>query len=72
MTLLHFIGLLLLCFGVISFFWGDKKMPAKQGGIIMKFYDVSPTVAKWRKWSIGLGAIFAGLSILVESGMPSF
>ncbi len=72
MTLLHFIGLLLLVFGVISIIWGDMKISTKEDGIIMKMYNVSPVMAKWRKWAIGLGSIYAGVSVLAEAGMPSF
>jgi len=63
------IGILLLIFGTVSIWIGDKQLPVK-GGVILRTFSTSPRVARWRKWLIGLGAIYAGIMVLYRAGWP--
>ncbi|MDE2150601.1 MAG: hypothetical protein KGJ55_12415, partial [Gammaproteobacteria bacterium] len=62
------IGILLILFGVVSILIGDRKLPIK-GGTILRFFSTSPRIAKWRKWVIGLGSIYAGAMFLHRAGL---
>lgn len=64
------IGLFFILFGIVSLLWGDVQITdERRGGIIQKFFSTSPVVAKWRKWVIGLAAIYVGVMILESSSL---
>jgi hypothetical protein len=61
------LGIGCVLFGIIAILIGDKNLPMK-GGRVFHFFDVSPGMARLRKWLIGLGTIYAGIMIMREAG----
>lgn len=64
---LFVIGMVLIFFGVISIWIGDKKIHVGDEFLI-RLFSTSQTMAKWRKWLIGLGAIYVGFMVIDRSG----
>ena len=64
------IGLVLVVFGGVSIWAGDKVIPVKGGVILRLFSPTSPLAAKWFKWAAGLGAIWGGGLILFKLWWP--
>ena len=60
------IGVFLVFFGMASILVGDKVLNIK-GGVILKGFSSSPRMAKWRKWLIGIAAIYAGIMIICDA-----
>jgi hypothetical protein len=61
-----FLGIILIIFGIVCILWGDKDLKVKEG-IILKTVSWPKGSAKWLKWPIGAGLIYAGLSIIFHA-----
>ena len=59
------IGLVLVAFGVVAILFGDRRLPSE--GRIGRPFEISPRLARLRRWLIGLGAIYAGLMVLRQA-----
>jgi hypothetical protein len=59
--------MLFVVFGVAAILVGDRTLPM-QGGRVFRLFDVSPGMARLRKWLVGLAAIYGGLMGIRQAG----
>ncbi len=59
------VGIILIVFGVVCILWGDKDLKVKEG-IILKTFSWPKGNAKWLKWPIGVGLIYAGIRLMLS------
>ena len=60
------IGIVLVSFGVVAILLGDRRLPTERR--TWRLFDISPRMARLRKWLVGLGAIYAGLMVIRQAG----
>lgn len=57
------VGSILIAFGLICIWVGDRKLPLK-GGVVLKLVSHPEGQMRWLKWPMAIAAIWAGLAVI--------